>query len=73
VKFQPLGTQNRAALSDCRRYFITQSFSSERWDVWLQVTEGPNERLAKNLADREAAEQFCDQHQRQAEATHAIP
>jgi hypothetical protein len=61
VNFQPLGTRG-AALSDCQRYFITRAWRSERWEVWLQATEGPNELLAKNLPDREAAAAFCERH-----------
>lgn len=62
MKFQPLGTSGTTELSDCKRYLVTRAWNSERWDAWLQATEGPNERLAKNLDDKAAAYNFCEQH-----------
>jgi hypothetical protein len=62
VNFQPIGTSGLTALSDCKRYMVTRSWNADRWDVWLQATEGQNTQLAKNLENREAAERFCDEH-----------
>jgi hypothetical protein len=63
VNFQPLGTSGLTWLSDDKRYMVTRSWNSERWDAWRQVTEGPNVQLAKNLENREAAERFCEEYQ----------
>jgi hypothetical protein len=64
LNFQPLGTSG-SELSDCKRYFVTRAWSSERWEVWLQLTDAPNERLAKNLEDKDAAHRFCENHSTQ--------
>lgn len=64
MNFQPLGTRG-SELSDDQRYFVTRAWSSERWEVWLQASEGPNEQLAKNLEDKAAARRFCESHQTQ--------
>jgi hypothetical protein len=64
MNFQPLGLSGTTELSDDQRYMITRAWDTDRWDVWLQMTEGPNVRLAKNL-DKAAARSFCENHHTQ--------
>jgi hypothetical protein len=64
MNFQPIGASGTTEISDCKRYMVTRAWNTERWDAWLQATEGPNTKLAKNLPDKDAARKVCVDHLR---------
>lgn len=60
MNFQPIGQSEQ---SDCRRYFITKSFTrADCWDSWHVKSNGPNEQIGKHLPSKEAARECCVTH-----------